>query len=68
MNTYVYGDDGKALIRLDPRTKLLIFLISGTVSLNCYKPVPSTSGKSIKILCKLACKRIYYLLTRKKYE
>ena len=35
MNTYVYGDDGKALIRLDPRTKLFIFLISGTVSLKC---------------------------------
>ena len=41
MNTYVYGDDGKALIRLDPRTKLFIFFISGAVSLNCYKAVPS---------------------------
>ena len=41
MNTYVNGDDGKALIKLDPRTKLFIFLISGTVSLNCYKAVPS---------------------------
>ena len=30
--------------------------------------VYDTSVKSIKILCKLACKRIYYPLTRKKYE
>jgi len=41
MNISVYGDDGKGLIKLDPRTKLFIFLISGAVSLNCYRVIPA---------------------------
>ena len=41
MEFAVYGDDSKGLIKLDPRTKLFIFLISGTVSLHCYSPIPS---------------------------
>ena len=32
MDISVYGDDSKGLIRLDPRTKLFIFLISTIAS------------------------------------
>ena len=41
MDITVYGDDSKGLIKLDPRTKLFIFMISGAVSLNCYRIVPT---------------------------
>ena len=34
MDFTLYGDDSKGLIRLDPRTKLLIFLASSLVSVN----------------------------------
>lgn len=36
MNLTIYGDDSKGLIRLDPRTKLLIFLSSSFLSLQSY--------------------------------
>lgn len=41
MDISVYGDDSKGLIRLDPRTKLFIFLISTIASLNCYNVIPA---------------------------
>ena len=39
MNLTLYGDDSKGLIRLDPRTKLLIFFASGMMSLNSYSDI-----------------------------
>ena len=36
MNYSIYGDDSKALIRFDPRTKLFIFLACGVTSLYTY--------------------------------
>ena len=36
MDLTFYGNDDKGLIKLDPRTKLLIFLASGLMSLNSY--------------------------------
>ena len=36
MNFELYGDDSKGLIRLDPRTKILIFFASTLMSLNSY--------------------------------
>ena len=36
MDFYIYGDDSKALLRLDPRTKLFIFLACGVTSLYTY--------------------------------
>ena len=34
MNFTIYGDDSKGLIKLDPRTKILIFIVSGIMTLN----------------------------------
>lgn len=39
MNFELYGDDSKGIIRLDPRTKLLIFFASTLMSLNSYDSV-----------------------------
>ncbi|NGM17453.1 energy-coupling factor transporter transmembrane component T [Xiamenia xianingshaonis] len=36
MNLDFYGDDSKGIIKLDPRTKLFLFLTSSIVSLNLY--------------------------------
>ena len=36
MDLRIYGDDSKALIRFDPRTKLFIFLSCGVTSLYTY--------------------------------
>lgn len=36
MNFELYGDDSKGIIKLDPRTKLLVFLSSGIMTLNTY--------------------------------
>jgi len=36
MNIELYGDDSKGIIRLDPRTKMLIFFASTLISLNSY--------------------------------
>ena len=36
MNFELYGDDSRGIIRLDPRTKLLVFLSSGIMTLNTY--------------------------------
>lgn len=36
MDFTLYGDDSKGIIRLDPRTKLLVFLSSGIMTLNSY--------------------------------
>lgn len=36
MDFDLYGDDSKGKIKLDPRTKLLIFFVSGIVSINSY--------------------------------
>ena len=36
MDFSIYGDDSKALIRFDPRTKLFIFLACGVTSLYTY--------------------------------
>lgn len=36
MNLTFYGDDSKGIIKLDPRTKLLIFLSSSFLSLHSY--------------------------------
>lgn len=40
MNLSLYGDDRKGLLRLDPRTKLLILLISAMMSLHCDGSLP----------------------------
>lgn len=40
MDFELYGDDSKGLIKLDPRTKLLLFLTSSVVSLNSYSDLP----------------------------
>lgn len=37
MNFDLYGDDSRGLIRLDPRTKILIFFASTLMSLNSYE-------------------------------
>lgn len=39
MNLTIYGDDSAGLIKLDPRTKLLIFLSSSFLSLQSYRLV-----------------------------
>ena len=39
MNFELYGDDNKGLLRLDPRTKILIFFASTLISLNSYDAV-----------------------------
>lgn len=39
MNFDLYADDSKGIIRLDPRTKLFIFLVSGVLSLNSFHMV-----------------------------
>lgn len=73
MNVSVYGDDRKGLIRLDPRTKLFIFLISGVASLNCYNVVPAmiygTVLCTVLALCgeKLFAAKIYALLATVEY-
>jgi energy-coupling factor transport system permease protein len=36
MNFELYGDDSKGIVKLDPRTKLLVFLSSGIMTLNTY--------------------------------
>jgi len=38
MDMVTYGDDYNARVKFDPRTKLLVFLTGGFVSLNCYNP------------------------------
>jgi energy-coupling factor transport system permease protein len=40
MNLALYGDDSKGIIRLDPRTKLLIFFVSGALSLTSHHIAP----------------------------
>jgi len=40
MNITTYGDETHAILKLDPRTKLYIFIVSGIVSLNCFEPAP----------------------------
>ncbi|MBQ9033984.1 MAG: energy-coupling factor transporter transmembrane protein EcfT [Lachnospiraceae bacterium] len=39
MDTILYGDDSKALVRFDPRTKLFIFLSCGLTSMYTYSGV-----------------------------
>ena len=36
MDFDLYGDDSKGIIKLDPRTKLLVFFSSGIMTLNTY--------------------------------
>ena len=73
MNVSVYGDDSKGLIRLDPRTKLFLFLISGIASLNCYNVVPAmlygTALCAVLALCgeKLFAAKTYALLATVEY-
>ena len=40
MNFEGYADDSKGVIRLDPRTKLLIFFVSGILSMHSYRMLP----------------------------
>ena len=40
MDFTFYGDDSKGLIKLDPRTKLLIFLTSGILAINAFRIAP----------------------------
>ncbi len=39
MGFELYGDDSKGIIKLDPRTKLLVFLSSGVMTLNTYSNI-----------------------------
>lgn len=49
MEFELYGDDSRGLIRLDPRTKLLIFFTSTLMSLNSYSNI--TMFVSAAALC-----------------
>ena len=40
MDFTFYGDDSKGIVKLDPRTKLLIFLTSGILAINAYRIAP----------------------------
>lgn len=40
MEFNIYGDNSGAVLRLDPRIKLLIFLSGSVVALNCYRLTP----------------------------
>ena len=40
MDFVSYGDDSKAIVKLDPRTKLFIFLASAISGVHCYTTVP----------------------------
>lgn len=49
MDFELYGDDSGALIRFDPRTKLLVFFVSCLLSLSVHSTLP------ILTLCTLQC-------------
>ncbi len=36
MELNIYGDDSKALVRIDPRTKMFVFLVSSILSIHTY--------------------------------
>lgn len=40
MDFSLYGDDSKGIVKLDPRTKMLIFLVSASLSLSAYRLAP----------------------------
>lgn len=49
MDFELYGDDSRALIKFDPRTKLLVFFVSSLVSLSLRGNLP------VLVLCTLEC-------------
>lgn len=49
MNFSIYGDDSNGLLRIDPRTKLLIFFTGSMISFNCG------AGLILSIYCCIVC-------------
>ena len=57
MDFELYGDDSRGLIKLDPRTKLLLFLASSVVSLNLYGITSMVVFSSLLCLLLALCGR-----------
>ncbi|MBQ9007216.1 MAG: energy-coupling factor transporter transmembrane protein EcfT [Atopobiaceae bacterium] len=57
MDFDLYGDDSRDIIKLDPRTKLLLFLASSVVSLNLYGITSMVVFSSLLCLLLALCGR-----------
>lgn len=55
MDLTFYGDDNKGLIKLDPRTKILMFLASGLVTLSSYSDIGVTAVSVLLISVYALC-------------